>query len=222
MIDREMETAFILCAVKETIANLSPSEVSLGDLKASELQGVDPSVIRLLEQADDLVRREIGYRPYRFSRPLSRNALTPLKRRLSCSEFLWSLFSLADFDMGDHPVNSKKMAFKKNVYPQTLVKVADADILPGDTLVYAHPREELKRQREALGKSEVGHVVIVVSADQKIVVGSHGRESTPNGGKTGAGYRKMLQGWERWTNGRTLQAVYRLSSTARRKVEHDR
>lgn len=216
-----MATTAIPGALRDAIVNLAPSEVCLDDLKTTEFQGIDPSVIRLLAQADDLVRRGIGYRPYRFSRPLSRKDLTPLKRRLSCSEFLWSLFSLADFDMGDHPVKSKKMAFKKNVYPQTLMKVTDGSILPGDILVYAHPREELKRQRERFGKSEVGHVVLVVSADRKIVVGSHGRESTPSGGKIGVGYRKLLQGWEWWTNGRPLQAVYRLSSLYKRG-EHDR
>lgn len=196
---------------RNIIANLAPSEVCLSDIQTKELQKANPFVIRLLEQADDLVRRGIGYRPYRASRPLSRKDLAPLKRRLSCSEFVWCLFSLAGFDMGEHPVKSKKMAFKENVYPQTLIKVTDESILPGDILVYAHPREELKRQRDLFGKSEVGHVVIVVSADQKIVVGSHGRESTPRGGETGTGYRKLLQGWAHWTNERTLQATYRLS-----------
>lgn len=196
---------------RKTIASLAPSEVSLSDIQKKEFEGANPFVIRLLEQADDLVRRGIGYRPYRASRPLSRKDLTPLKRRLSCSEFVWCLFSLAGFDMGEHPVKSKKMAFKENVYPQTLIKVTDGSIFPGDILVYAHPREELKRQRNLFGKSEVGHVVIVVSADRKIVVGSHGRESTPHGGETGTGYRKLLQSWTHWTNGRTLQATYRLS-----------
>jgi hypothetical protein len=63
---------------------------------------------------------------------------------------------------------------------------------------------------ERKGRYHAGHAVIVVSAERKIVVGSHGAESTPRGAPLGVGYRQLLHDWNAWTAGRTLKAVYRL------------
>ena len=119
---------------------------------------------------------------------------------------------MAGFEMADHPMTSKMLAFADQVYPQAWLRVTDGSIKPGDILVYTHSREELARQKQAFGKSEVGHVVVVVSVERRIVVGSHGRESTPDGVRPGAGYRRLLRGWEHWTKGRTLQAIYRMKA----------
>lgn len=54
---------------------------------------------------------------------------------------------------------------------------------------------------------------MVVSVNQKIVIGSHGDESTPLGAPTGVGYRRLLTDWNQWTAGRTLKAIYRLSES---------
>ena len=190
------------------------SHIALEDLKATEWQGAGPSVIRLFDLADGMVRRGIRYRKYKLSRQLAPTDLTLFTPRLSCSEFVWYLFSLAGFRMGAHPIKSKTMAFGDNIYPQALIKVTDGSVKPGDVLVYANSTEELKKQKELFGKSQVGHVVIVLSVERKLVVGSHGRESTPEGGSTGVGYRRLLQGWEQWTHERLLRATYRLKDDA--------
>ncbi len=201
------------------IEEVAPSEISLDALKEAEFKGIDPLPVRILELADELVRQRVRYRRYRTSRRLSREDLTVLKPRLSCSEFIWYLFSRAGLNMGDHPVISKRMAFKEGIYSDALVKITDGTIRPGDILAYANSPEELEAQKKKFGRGQVGHVVIVVSVDRRIVVGSHGRESTPPGGKMGAGYRRLLRGWEHWTNGRTLRATYRLSSAFDKKNE---
>ena len=63
-------------------------------------------------------------------------------------------------------------------------------------------------------QAQVGHVVIMVSAKEQIVVGSHGRESTPEGARRGAGYRRLLDGREHWSQGRVLRATYRIRPDA--------
>jgi hypothetical protein len=45
-----------------------------------------------------------------------------------------------------------------------------------------------------------------------LVVGSHGKESTPESAPTGVGYRVMEDGFGEWTLGRKLRAVYRIST----------
>ncbi len=196
----------------EVIASLSSGEVFTNLFIEKELKKLPWRLLRLIDLADQLVRQGSRYRQYRRDRSLSIKNLARPKRRLSCSEFIWYLLSLAGLSMGDCPVSSKRMAFRRMVYPEVLEKIRDADIQIGDIMVYAHPREELKRQRELFGKSQVGHVVMVVSTHPKIVVGSHGLESTPEGEPTGTGYRLLLRGWHQWTKARPLQAVYRIRS----------
>lgn len=195
---------------RAVIEEVACSKISLEEMKETELKGADPSLMRLFDLTDGLVHRGIRYRRYKSSRQLSSNDLTIFKPRLSCSEFVWYVFSLAGFRMGERPIKSKKMAFENNIYPEALSKVTDESVRPGDLLVYANSKEESKKQKELFGKSLVGHVVIVLSVEQKIVIGSHGRESTPEGGATGAGYRRLLQGWEHWTHERMLRTTYRI------------
>ena len=52
------------------------------------------------------------------------------------------------------------------------------------------------------------------SPHNKVVIESHGGESTAPGGSTGVGYRKLLGSWQRWTMDRTLQAVYRIGDAS--------
>ena len=195
---------------RAVIEEVACANISLEEMKATELKGAGSSLMRLFELTDELVRRGIRYRKYKSSRQLSPNDLTIFKPRLSCSEFVWYTFSLAGFRMGERPIKSKTMAFKNNIYPEALSKVTDGSVRPGDLLVYANSKEESKKQNERFGKSLVGHVVIVLSVERKIVIGSHGRESTPEGGATGAGYRRLLQAWEHWTHERMLRATYRI------------
>lgn len=201
----------------EVLASLSSGEVFSNLFIETEIKKLPWDLLCLLDLADQLVRRGTRYRRYRRDRTLSLKNLARTKRRLSCSEFIWYLLSLAGLNVGEHPLSSKRMAFRRVVYPEALEKVSGLDIRIGDILVYAHSREVLKSQRELFGKSEVGHVVMVVSTQPKIVVGSHGLESTPEGEPTGAGYRRLLCGWRQWTKQRPLQAVYRVRSIEGKK-----
>lgn len=197
----------------------SPEEVNLTGLARGELRSEDPRVLELLRNADALVRRGIGYRKDSRENPLTRTDLHALPDSLSCSEFVWVVYSLAGMDLGNHHIETKELAFDKGVYAPYLVKLQPhEEIHPGDMLVYEYPDEQLIEEEEESGRYRAGHVVIVVSALQRIVVGSHGDESTPPQSPTGAGYRRLLEGWNRWTAGRTLRAIYRLSETRRRET----
>jgi len=197
-----------------TVEAVAPSEVSLQQLSETELKDADPTVIRVLQLADQFVAQGVKYRRLKALRRLSRSDLSVPPRRLSCSEFVWYLFSVAGLDMGEHPISSKRLAFRDNVYPLAFTKVTDGTVRPGDVLVYANSADELARQKQTLGVSQVGHVVIMVSAKEQIVVGSHGRESTPEGARRGAGYRRLLDGREHWSQGRVLRATYRIKPDA--------
>lgn len=201
-------------ALKEidTIRSISSESLLQEAFLQAEFSAISQEMIKRLDLADRLVRQGILYRGYKKDRTLARRNLMRKKRRLSCSEFIWYLLSLSGLDMGEQPVNSKKMAFRKKVYVNALKKVSGDRIQIGDILAYSHSREELKRQRALFGKSQVGHVVMVVSVKEHIVVGSHGTESTPYGEPIGVGYRQLLQGWDSWTHERSLQAVYRIAS----------
>jgi len=205
-------------AKNEEIASLSSREVFSEQSVEEGIKMLPQHLRSLIELADQLVRQGIGYRRYKRDRTLSLRNLARPKRRLSCSEFIWYLLSLSGHKMGEAPVSSKRMAFRRRVYPESLEKISAAEIQLGDILVYSHPKEALKRQRELLGESQVGHVVLVVSRQPKIVVGSHGLESTPEGEPTGLGYRRLLLGWEQWTKRRPLQAVYRIRAIKHREA----
>jgi hypothetical protein len=196
--------------VHAAVENVAPSAVSLETLGGTELKDASPEVVRLLALADDIVQQGVKYRRLKSARQLSPEKLGRPLRRLSCSEFVWSLFSLAGFDMGDHPVSSRRLAFAADPYPRVLAKVTDGSLIPGDVLVYGHPADALAGQKVTPGTGEVNHVVVVVSAKQAIVVGSHGRESTAEGGALGAGYRHLVGGFGEWSHGRVLMGTFRL------------
>jgi len=204
-------------ATHEEIVSLSSEEV-FNDRSIIEMKKLPWDLLCLIDLADKLVREGIRYRLYKRDRTLSLRNLVRPKRRLSCSEFIWYLLSLAGWNMGNAPVSSKRMAFRPGVYAEALEKVSDLSVHTGDILVYTHSRKVLKRQKETFGKSQVGHVVMVVSTRPKIVVGSHGLESTSEGGPIGVGYRRMLHDWDHWTKGRPLQAVYRIRSMQKREA----
>jgi hypothetical protein len=193
------------------VEGVDPSAVSLDALRETELKDASPAVIRILETADRLVRQGVRYRRLKSARRLSLDTLSASRRSLSCSEFVWSVFSLARLDMGAHPVSSKRLAFTDDPYPGILIRVTDGSIRPGDLLVYAHPAADLAARGQAGGFGEISHVVVVVSARQGIVVGSHGRESSGQGEALGAGYRRLVGGWNEWLHGRALTATYRLA-----------
>jgi len=194
---------------------MTPDEVHLSDLKETELKGENPYVIRFLENADKLARSVIGYRKDKRSAPLTRANLFDLHDELSCTEFIWVVYSLSGLDLGNFHIETKEMAYDKGVYAPYLAKLKpNVEIKPGDTLVYEYPDEELIREEEETGRYRSGHAVMVVSTKQKIVVGSHGSESTPANAPVGIGCRRLLGGWTSWTAGRTLKAVYRLKEIA--------
>lgn len=193
---------------------VSPSEINLLQLKKTELKNLDHRIFQILKEADHLVRRHVGYRHDNPYRKLTRTDLYRIhhtQRQLSCSEFVWYVFSMSGLPMGNTHIETKYMAFHHHIYSKALYKVKDNTIRPGDILVYDYPLLEIVMERKRIGRFLSGHVVIVVSADKKIVVGSHGRgESSPHHAPTGAGYRRLTNGWDNWTMDRTLKAVYRI------------
>lgn len=192
------------------LAYVSPEQVSLESLLRSELAKSDPTVICIFREADELVRRGVEYRHDSSAHVLTRADLSTFQHALSCSEFVWYVCSLCGLDMGDRHVETREMAYTDGVYENALVRVTSASIEPGDILVYEFPETKLEHEQELAERVRSGHTVIVVSCRQRIVVSSHFHESTPPGAPTGAGYRKLLNGWGHWTEGRTLRAVYRI------------
>ncbi len=191
------------------VESVPASAISFEKLVQAELREAHPFVVRILELADRFVHLGVKYRRLRSARRLSRRDLARPLSRLSCSEFVWVLCSLAGLDMGEHPISSRRLAFGDCAYPRALCRVTDGSIRPGDLLVYEYPAEERAGPRRTPGK--IGHVVIVVSVEERIVVGSHGRESTPRGERRGPGYRRLPAGWGHWSEGRTLKAKYRVA-----------
>lgn len=192
------------------LAYVSPDEVDLAKLEKTELSRRNKQLLAVLERADALARTEIGYRTDKRSDPLTRADLTSPPPDLSCTEFVWLAYSQSGIDLGNFHIETKEMAYDQGVYAPELVKLPpSAAIRPADILVYEYPEEELIQEEEHDGRYRAGHAVIVVSAKRKIVVGSHGAESTPDGATTGVGYRQLLDGWAQWTAGRSLRAIYR-------------
>jgi hypothetical protein len=194
---------------------MKPDAVDLSSLKETEFKGENPSVIRFLENADRLARSAIGYRKDKRSASLTRADLVDLPDDLSCTEFIWVVYSLSGLNLGNFHIETKELAYDKGVYAPYLSKLKpNVGIRPGDTLVYEYPDEELIKEEEETGRYRSGHAVMVVSTSQKIVVGSHGSESTPAGAPFGVGYRRLLGDWTIWTAGRNLKSIYRLKQTA--------
>jgi len=194
------------------VAYLSPDEVNLQSLLNNDFGNEEPQIIEFLKQADALARSGIGYRTDNRSDPLTRANIHPPPQNLSCTEFIWLVYSLSGLNLGNFHIETKEMAYDRGVYAPHLVKLEpSSEILPGDTLVYEYGDKELIREEEEKGRYRSGHAVMVVSAKKKIVVGSHGNESTPRGAPTGVGYRMLLHEWDQWTAGRRLRAIYRLS-----------
>ena len=199
-------------AASRILSALTPDEVNLEKLKMGELAHQPERIIDLLEIADRLSREKIGYRTDSHRYPLTREEINNLPDALSCTEFVWLVYSRSGVDLGNFHIETKEMAYDKGVYAPWLVKLKPLEaIQPGDILVYEYADETLIRQEEETGRYHSGHAVLVASVQQKIVIGSHGFESTPRGASTGVGYRLMLGSWQNWTAGRTLQAIYRFA-----------
>ena len=176
-----------------------------------QLSGQKREVLSILEHADALARAGIGYRTDKRADPLTRADLESSPPDLSCTEFVWLVYSQAGIDLGNFHVETKELAYDRGVYAPRLIKLdPSSPIRPADILVYEYPDQTLMREEEDDGHYRAGHAVIVVSAKRRIVVGSHGAESTPKGAPTGVGYRRLLRGWTQWTAGRRLRAIYRL------------
>jgi hypothetical protein len=197
---------------------MTPGEVNLTDLVDTELIQ-DNETHKILEQADTLARSRIGYRTDKRDNPLTRAFIGSPPNSLSCTEFIWLVYSSAGLDLGNFHIETKELAYDRGAYSPYLTKLRPSEkICAGDTLVYEYPDQELIREEEQTGHYRAGHAVIVVSVNQKIVIGSHGDESTPPGAPTGVGYRRLLNDWGHWTAGRTLKAIYRLKKAQDRQT----
>ena len=209
---RERQAAQAMADAARTVAYVSPADIPVGPSHSGEGAKASPAVYKMLNTADELVRRGVQYRFDDKFHALSRSQLGAFQPELSCSEFVWYVYSRAGMDLGNQHLQTQELAYRNGVYANALEKVTDGTIKPGDVLIYEHPLAELQREKRLTGKCHSGHAVIVLSADEKIVVGSHFYRSTPTGAPTGAGYRRLLNGWDHWTANRTLRAVYRIKN----------
>jgi len=195
-----------------TVAYLSPGSIPVVRILQHEARKASPTVVKIIETADNLVRRGVRYRFDDKYHALSRRQIGIFQPELSCSEFAWYVMSCAGLDLGNKHLQTRDLAYRDGMYSSAMERVTDGSIKPGDLLVYDHPLADLQREQKLTGKCPSGHAVIVVSAEEKIVVGSHFFKSTPSGAPTGVGYRKLLGGWDHWTDNRTLRAVYRVKN----------
>lgn len=179
-----------------------PTDVCLAHLEGAVLQAV--------RHADELARRRVRYRRVgRFGRAdLGRPA-----KALSCSELVYYAYARAGARLGAGHQRTRRLAFDEPPpYADAMVKVTQGPLLPGDLLVYHRERAVVQAEVAGRPRGLAGHVVILVSEAERLVIGSHGRTSTPTGAPTGVGYRTTEAGLSRWTGNRTLQAVFRLAS----------
>lgn len=191
---------------------VSPEDVDLGELLETELANTDALIKEALRESDRLARASVRYRMDDPDDPLTRDEIHLSHRRLSCSEFVWLVYSLENLDLGNIHAQTKEMAYESGVYQSSMVKLGpNTEARAGDILVYNYHEEDLEREERDRGRHRSGHAVIVVSSEKRIVVGSHGRISTPTDASAGVGYRKLLHPqWNLWTGGRRLRAVYRV------------
>ena len=201
---------------------LAPDRVPLAALRAGELAGASPEVVCALELSDSLARRGIGYHhdQSRHVLRLENLEVGSLPPELSCSEFAWFVYSRCGLDLGDTHRNSRQLAYARHNYTRGMQRVADSSIRPGDVLVYEFDLADLERRSKRAVGEMAGHVVHVVSTEQKILIGSHGMASTPEGAPVGVGYRRLRGDFSRWTAGRALRAIYRPDAT--RGADRDR
>ncbi len=186
---------------------VGPEDVPLEILEASELAGIAEPVRRALRIAHALAEAGVAYRN---NGDLSRRDLDRPPLALSCSELVYYVFARSGLDLGDAHMRTRWLAYgDPQPYQPSMIRVGDGTIRPGDLLVYHRDRARVERELAERGRTLPGHVVIVVSTERRVVIGSHGRESTPEDGITGVGYRALPDGFERWTLDRTLRAVYR-------------
>jgi len=206
------ETSDIQCEAESIVTYLAPDEVDLPSLLRAELSNEKPQIMGFLKQADALARSNIGYQTDKRNDPLTRANIHPIPQNLSCTEFVWLVYTLSGLNLGNFHIETKEMAYDRGVYAPYLVKLKPSNaVQPGDTLVYEYSDQELIREEEQKGQYRSGHAVMVVSTKRKIVIGSHGDESTPRGAPTGVGYRMLKHEWDKWTACRRLKAIYRLS-----------
>jgi len=206
------QAAETMAQAARTVAYVDPNQLEVQQILIREAEKAAPTVAQVINTADELVRKGVRYRFDDKDHELDRQQTKVFQPELSCSEFAWYVFSRAGLDLGDQHLQTRDLAFREGAYAPAMERVIDGSIKPGDLLVYSQPLDELKREQKLTGKWPSGHAVIVVSADEKIVVGSHFYKSTPTGAPTGAGYRKLLSGWVQWTDHRTLRAVYRIKN----------
>lgn len=191
---------------------IGPDEVPLETLETSELAGVPQTVRCAIRTAHQLAQQGVAYR---FDGTMSRADLERPPLALSCSELVYYAYARCGVDLGDAHMRTKFLAYADPPpYSPSMIRVSDGSILPGDLLVYHWDREQVEQWIRERGRTRPGHVVIAVSPSKGMVIGSHGRESTPEGGFTGVGYRTLPDGFDTWTMGRTLRAVYRLTGTS--------
>jgi len=203
--------AALACAAPRAgeLEYLAPDQVPLAELLGGEIPPAAPAVRCALELSDSLARRGVGYHRDEARHLLTRENAPPLPPELSCSEFVWYVYTVCGVDLGDRHRNSRELAFAEHNYPRGMHRVRDGSIRPGDLLVYDFDPEELERGAKLPEGERAGHVVLVVSPEQRILVGSHGAASTPVGAPEGVGYRRARGDLSRWTEGRTLRATYR-------------
>jgi len=193
------------------LAYLAPDQVPRAALRAGELAQASPVVLCALELADALARRGIGYHHDQARHVLRLETLAsgPLPPELSCSEFVWFVYSRCGLDLGEVHRNTRELSYAERNYPRGMQRVQDGSIRAGDLLVYDFDLAELERRAALVEGEKAGHVVLVVSARERILVGSHGLASTPAGAAQGVGYRRLQGDFSRWTAGRALRAIYR-------------
>jgi hypothetical protein len=191
---------------------VGPEDVPLDSLERSELVSTPPVVRCAIRTAHALAQQRVAYR---HDGTLARADLDRPPLALSCSELVYYAYARCGVDLGDAHMRTRFLAYADPPpYATSMIRVGDGSILPGDLLVYHWDRQQVEQWLAERGRTRPGHVVIAVSPSKGIVLGSHGRESTPEGGVTGVGYRTLPDGLATWTLGRTLRAVYRLTTTA--------
>jgi hypothetical protein len=203
-------------AVALILAMTGERFIELRDLGSVPLEryveGAPPGVACALRTAHALARTPAAYRAFGI---FGRSDLDREPFALSCSELVYYVYARCGVELGDEHQRTRLLAYRDPApYPEGMRRVEADDLRVGDVLVYHRNREVVEREVEMYGRARPGHAVIVVSVEDGLVIGSHGRDSTPDPGLTGVGYRTMPLGFERWDRARSLRAVYRPTKTS--------
>ncbi len=169
-----------------------------------------------LYTAEMLSRSGVAYHPtaQRDVARRSRGAAV-VPEALSPTEFVWMIYRRCGLPIGERPMTTREWVSEAGAYPDALIRLPvdtqQSALRPGDILVY-EPDDPGDAPKSESADLRPGHIVVLVSPKEKLIVGAHEHISTRAGVEFGVSYRTVRGSLRAWTDGQPLRAIYRVRS----------